>query len=117
MDSVKDRLLELLGLEPLILLSMLALLAFGFYKIFLRNLIMDRHKTMNRIFNEILTIYVMFLFFWFTQYYLQRDNTELSRFFIYAGIAAVVAGAVFFVRTVKVIVFEYLFFIVVPYYY
>jgi small-conductance mechanosensitive channel len=110
MDSVRDRLLELLGMEPLILLSLLALLAFAFYKIFLRNLIMDRHKTLNRIFNEILASYVMFLLFWFTQFYLQRETSELSRFFIYAGIAAVVSGAVFFVRTVKVIVFEYLFF-------
>ncbi len=109
-DTIKDRLIELLGLEPLILTSLLAIAAFLFYKIFLRNLINDRHKTLNRIFGEILSSYVLFLIFWGSQFYLQYQSSDFSRFFIYFGIAAVISGAIFFVRTVKVIVFEYLFF-------
>ncbi len=107
--SIKDRLLGLLGAEPLVLLTLLGVLAFLFYKMFLRNLINDRHETLNRLFREILNRYILFLVFWGAQYYLQHES-EYSGFFVYFGIAAVVMGAVYFVRTVKVIVFEYLFF-------
>jgi len=107
--SMKDRLLELLGIEPLVLITLVAVIAYGFYKIFLRNVVASRHKTLTRLFREILHSYVVFSLFWFSQFYFQREN-ESSRFFVYLGIASVVTGAVFFIRTVKVIVFEYLFF-------
>ena len=110
MDStIKDRLLELLGFEPLVLVTVLALLAFGFYKIFLRNVVASRHKTLKRLFREILHSYIFFLVFWVSQFFLAREN-ESSRIFVYLGIITVVTGAIFFIRTVKVIVFEYLFF-------
>ena len=108
-ESIKERLLELLGVEPLILLTLFAFFSYIFYKIFLRNMINDRHKTMNRLFGELLQIYAPLLVFWFAQFYFLREG-ELARFFNYFGVLAVVAGATFFVRTVKVVVFEYLFF-------
>lgn len=108
-DSIRDRLLELLGVEPIILLSLAGILAFCFYKIFLRNLINDRHNTLNRIFKEILNSYILFIFFWGVQYYFQQSEAS-PRIFIYFGIVTVIAGAMYLVRTVKVMVFEYLFF-------
>ncbi len=109
METIKERLLDLLGIEPLVLLTLVGLAAFIFYKTFLRNLILDRHKTLNRLFSEGLNSYFVFIFFWFAQFYLGHEG-EFSRFYNYFGIAAVVTGAMFFVRTVKIIVFEYLFF-------
>lgn len=110
MDSVKERLLELLGVEPLILLTLLALASYVFYKLFLRKLSEERHGTLSRIYGEMVKAYAFLLIFWGIQFYLQHDGGEYARFFNYFGIAAVISGAIFFVRTVKVIAFEYLFF-------
>jgi small-conductance mechanosensitive channel len=109
MDSIRDRLVEVLGVEQLVLLVLPAVLSYLFYKVFLRNLSQDRHRNLQGLFRRILNSFSMFAIFWSLQFYLQQQTGEVSRFFVYCGIAAIITGALFFVRTVKVIVFEYLF--------
>jgi len=108
-ETIKERLLELLGIEPLVLITLLAFSSFIFYKIFLRNMIKDRHGTMRRLFTELVQIYIPFLVFWFAQFYFLREG-EFARFYNYAGVLAVVTGSYFVIRVVKIMVFEYLFF-------
>lgn len=109
MDSIRDRLVEVLGVEQLVLLVLPAVLSYLFYKVFLRNLSQDRHRNLQGLFQRILNSFSMFAVFWALQFYLQQQTGDSSRFFVYCGIAAIITGALFFVRTVKVIVFEYLF--------
>jgi len=109
MQNIKERLLELLGLEPLVLLVLLAFAAYLFYKIALRNLIFDRHATLNRLFKELLQIFCVLITFWAGQFFLAMEP-EYTRIFNYVGVLTVLTGSVFFVRIVKVLVFEYLFF-------
>ena len=108
MDTVKERVVELLNLEPLIALTVFSVVSFIFYKIFLRKLSEERHKNLSNLFRELVKTYALFLGLWIAQFFLREG--EYSRFFIYFGIAAVVMGSVFFVRTIRVVVYEYLFF-------
>ncbi len=109
MEAIRERMVAVLGVEQFLLLVMPAVLSFLFYKIFLRKLSQDRHRNLQGLFRKILNSFSFFVVFWVTQFYFQQQGGDAERFFVYAGIAAIITGAFFFVRTVKVIVFEYLF--------
>ena len=110
MDTVQERLQNLLGIEPLVVLTVLGLISFAFYKIWLKNVKASRHETFKRLFREWMTSYVLFVISWVLQFLMMHQFMVLERFYNYVGVTAVVFAAVVFVRCVKIIVFEYLFF-------
>jgi small-conductance mechanosensitive channel len=109
MDAIRDRMMAVLGVEQFVLLVLPAILSFLFYKIFLRKLSQDRHRNLQGLFRKILNSFSVFVVFWGLQYFFHQQGTDGELFFVYCGIGAIITGAFFFVRTVKVIVFEYLF--------
>ncbi len=110
MESIRERLLDFLGTEQLILVVLPAVLSYFFYRIFLRKISEGRHRNLKGLFRKMLFSFVVFVIFWGGQFYLQSLTGDASRLFVYFGIATVISGAVLFVRTVKIMVFEYLFF-------
>ncbi len=110
MEAIRERLMDFLGIEQLILLVLPAILSYLFYRIFLRNISEGRHRNLKGLFRKMLFSLVLFVIFWIGQFYLQEFTGDAARLFVYFGIASIITGAVFFVRTIKVVVFEYLFF-------
>ena len=109
MMTTHERLLALLGIEPLVLLLNFAAVSYILYKIFLRKLNEERHANLGKLFKEAFYTGFVFSVFWGLQFLIQKEIMQLERFYDYFGIAAVVLGAVFFIRIVKILVFEYLF--------
>ncbi len=109
-ESIKERLLEVLGIEQMVMLVLPAVFSYLFYKIFLRKLSEDRHRNLKKLFGRILSSFMVFVTFWGLQYYFHQQGGDLERFHVYCGVLAVITGAFFFVRTIRVLVFEFLFF-------
>jgi small-conductance mechanosensitive channel len=110
METIKDRLINLLGFEPVIALALLALTAYMIYRFALKKLNPSRHVTMKRLFRELMSASTIFILLWLIQFGILQRFEVLDRFYNYVGVAAVVFGAIVFVRIVKIMVFEYLFF-------
>jgi small-conductance mechanosensitive channel len=108
--DMRDRLIALLGIEPLILFTVLCLGAFLIYKIFLRKVNDERHQNLGKLFRELAFTYVMYVASWGLQYMILKQWVMLDAFYHYFGIATLILGAILFVRAVKILVFEYLFF-------
>ncbi len=108
--SMKEKLLELLGVEPLVLLTLLALVSLFIYKVFMKNVNDDRHRSLTRLFKALFATYLTFIFFWAIQYFISTNEVALfNRFYNYFGLATVALGALFFVRIIEIMVFQYLF--------
>ncbi len=110
METIKDRLISLLGFEPVIALTLLALTAYLIYRFALKKLNPSRHVTMKRLFRELMSASTVFILLWLIQFGILQRFEILDRFYNYVAVAAVVFGAIVFVRIVKIMVFEYLFF-------
>lgn len=108
--SIQERLQHLLGIEPLILLTLLGMGAYAFYRVGLRDVKAHRHETLKRLFREVLSTWGIFTVLWGVQFFLLSAVPGGERFYPYIGVATVALGAAVFVRCVKIIVFEYLFF-------
>ena len=109
LETIHDRLLPLLGVEPLISLTLLSVGVFVFYKIFLKGLNLERHANLKTQFRELFTTHAIFVVLWFIQTLSQSGLVFLAPFFNYFGIGAVLFGALTFIRASKVLVNEYLF--------
>lgn len=110
MDStISTRLMPLLGIEPLISLTLLSVGVYLIYRIFLQGVSSSRHKNLKVLFQELLSTHVVFVFLWTVQYLILHYFAMLDSFFPYFGIGTVIVGALVFVRAIKVLVFEYLF--------
>ena len=107
---MKERLLELLGFEPLVLVTVLGVISYFIYKFFLRSLSQQRHQNLKKLFRGMVKIYLCFAVMWVLQYLVQTQTLPLDAFFSYFGISAIILGAFVFVRIVKILVFEYLFY-------
>ncbi len=107
--DMSERLANLLGLEPLIALTVLGLGVYFIYKILLRDAKKSRHDTLKRLLRELFLTYSMFALVWIVQYGIFHQLTYLMTFYNYFGTAAVILGALVFVRSIKILVFEYLF--------
>lgn len=105
-----ERIAELCQLEPLLVILGLAASAFLFYKIFLRRISSERHRSFLRQFKEIF-IHGLIA----TGLYLGHEATAfgqavglLQRFSVYFGFFALIWYSITFVKTIRVIFFEYL---------
>ncbi|NDG83768.1 MAG: hypothetical protein EBX52_01870 [Proteobacteria bacterium] len=110
MDTVKERLESLLGFEPLIVLSVLVVVAFLIYRLMFKRLNDSRRTLFRTLFKSLVSAYVAFLVLWVLQYLASQDPGHLGRLYNYFGIVSAILGAMVFVRIVKIVVFEYLFF-------
>jgi hypothetical protein len=108
-DTIRERLIPLLGIEPLISLTLLAVGVYIFYKIFLKGLGQERHINLKRLFKELSFTHMSFIVLWILQFVTLRPFTFLDPFYTYFGIGAVIFGALSFVRSIKILVNEYLF--------
>lgn len=112
MQIQEQALHRLLDIEPLILISLLLLSAWGFYKFLLKDISPDRHQRIRYQFNYILKMFSFFIGFYFSYaiFYQLSDKFEmLGRSAVYLGLATVVAGAAVTVKTSRLILLQYLF--------
>lgn len=110
METIKDRLENLLGFEPLIAISLLAGVIYGSYRFFLRDLSASRHQMLKALFREWFGTYFVFILLWSMSWLIQEEFRNLAPFYIYSGMATLVFGAMVAIRLTKIAVFEYLFF-------
>lgn len=104
-----DRLLTLLGVEPLVALSVMVLAVTLIYKILLRDAKASRHETLRRLLKELYYTHLVFMGSWLIQYLIAHNFQAIFTAYHYFGTAAVIMGSVVFVRAIKILVFEYLF--------
>jgi len=107
--DMKIRLMNLLGIESLILLTLSCVGIYLFYKFFLRKISEARHANLKNLFRELSVTYVLFGVLWNLQHWILKKWFFLDSFYPYFGVATLVFGAILFVRAVKILVFEYLF--------
>ena len=108
-DTIQDRLVELLGIQPFISLTLLSIGVYLFYRLFLKSVSLDRHTNLKQLFRELLNTQLVFTVLWIVQYGMQKQGSFMDSFFIYFAIGAVIVGALSFVRAIKILVNEYLF--------
>ncbi len=107
-----QRLYQILDLETFILLTVLGIIAFLFYRFFLKEVSSERHQNINTHINRLLKYFSVMTFF-FCVYLLSSQAADQIDFFKrvlpYLGLISFLAGAVFFVKTCRLLVLQYLF--------
>ncbi len=111
-----DRIDQAIQIEPGIFILFLTIAAFALYKIFLTELTPERHRNLRKLFKNLsghmATACILFLMYWFS-YELpdsERINNGLNRFLPWIGFFTVVWAAIVFIKTCRILAFEYLFF-------
>lgn len=109
-----ERIEALVQLEPFVVLVGLALGAWGVYKIFLRNVNEERHLNLGRLFRNLwghLAVFVTsFAGYWALFSSPLLASAPGARVAAYLGLFTILMGAVVFVKSSKIILFEWLFF-------
>ena len=107
-----SRVEALIQFEPALIVLGLFLGAWIIYKIFLTGISPDRHKNLKALFSNLamhLTIWIfLFIGYWLVQRGLELGITN-ERFPTYVGLLTLVWGAIVFVKTCRILLFEYLF--------
>jgi small-conductance mechanosensitive channel len=109
MNEIHQNLVDLLGVEPLVVLTFSCAVTLFIYKFLMKKVNESRHGLMRRLFAELFRTYAVFAVFWTIQILIQKQFLFLDKFFLYFGVATVILGAFVFVRSVKIFVFQYLF--------
>ncbi|MCM0604870.1 MAG: hypothetical protein KA715_02145 [Xanthomonadaceae bacterium] len=108
-----DRIIELLDVEPLTIILAFAIGSWLIYKIFLRKLTSDRHKMLKRDFKNLsANTFIWLICTTIFSFLAERETlpTLLNRLLPYFGVLTLILGSVVFVKSWKIIVFEYLFY-------
>jgi small-conductance mechanosensitive channel len=105
-----QRLYQILELETFILLTVLGILAFLFYRFFLKDVSQERHQNINTHLKALLKYFSVMTGLYFL-YFLtsQTNNDSLKVILPYLGFLTFISGVVFFVKTSRLIVLQYLF--------
>jgi small-conductance mechanosensitive channel len=107
-----DRISNIIQLEQALLLLILAIGVYFFYKMFLRKVSRERHQNLKVLFAN-LTVHILFGAFLFLSFeFLQwfQDTPEpIGRIVPYLGLLALVSWATIFVKIARIFIFEYLF--------
>lgn len=107
-----QRIEELAQLEPALIVVGLALISWVIYKIFLREASKERHRNLQKLFlnmgAHLAVFIVLFVAYYFSQQLLESGEGN-DRVTSYFGLATLVAGAIVFVKTSRILLFEYLF--------
>ncbi len=107
-----ERITALIQFEPALVLAGLAVGAFLAYKLFLRAVSPTRHYNLKLLFRNLLIHALGFVvLFGVYQFLLETEKNALfERALSYLGLAVLISGAIVFVKTSRIILFEYLFF-------
>lgn len=107
-----QKLYQILDIETFILLAVWGILSFLFYRFFLQKVSAERHENLKGHFKTLFK-YFMTLSITFGLYLLAYQATteidSLKHLLPYMGLVAFIAGAVFFVKTSRLFVLQYLF--------
>lgn len=107
-----QKLSDAIQIEPgLIIFAMMAA-AWLIYRIFLKNLSEERHYYMRNYFLNLVS-HVMFATIFFLTYWALQNVTDtpvLERMTPYVGLITLVSGCIVFIKTARIIAFEYLFY-------
>jgi small-conductance mechanosensitive channel len=109
-----DKLLDLINLEVALILTILATSSWLFFRFLLQNLNADRQTNLRALFRNLaghtIMLWVLYAIFWSVTEALQETLTgPQARGLAYFGLVVLLQGSVVFVKTSKIIVFEYLF--------
>ena len=102
-----------LQVEPVLFVALTAISSFLLYKLFLRGLTPERHRNLrNQFKNLIFHIFICCVFY--SLFVLIREWPEVTPGFLritpYFGLATIIWTSVVFVKTCRILIFEYLFF-------
>ncbi|MFN7455037.1 MAG: mechanosensitive ion channel family protein [Pseudobdellovibrionaceae bacterium] len=101
----------LLELEPFLLLSSLVLLAWAFYKIFLREATEERHKSLRAQYKNLFSHFLALAVFFSIYILLQQSESPslLTRSTSYIAFLAYLWGLIVFIKSSRIIILQYLF--------
>ena len=102
----------MLELEPYILLGCLIVIAWVFYKFFLKEATDERHKIIRGHFRILIRHFVILSFLFVTFIFMQSSEAQLgrfTRFTPYVAMLIFIWGNVVFVKTSRLIVLQYMF--------
>jgi small-conductance mechanosensitive channel len=104
---------QIIRLEPLLALLGLAAGSYLVYRFFLRSISPSRHQTLRSLFRNLLLHSTAWLALFLVYVSIQAAAPEaagtLARINTYIGLLTIVSGANVFVKTARILVFEYLF--------
>lgn len=106
-----QRLYQILDLETFILISVVGILSFLFYRFFLRDVSVERHQSINNHLKGLLRSYSFLCLFYGIYFLLSRiPEYEISvRLNPYIGMITFFIGVYFFVNACRLLVLQYLF--------
>lgn len=107
-----QRLYQILDLETFILLSVLGTISFLFYRFFLRKVSNERHSILSNRFKQLFRYFITLSVLYGLYLIVSRwaANSEYAHHSLpYVAIVTYIAGAVFFVRTCRLLILQYLF--------
>jgi len=108
-----ERIANLVQLEPGVFIVSLALLSWIFYRVFLRDLSPERHRRLRVLFVNLSAHVGVFVGLFVVYAISQKSPNHLvivERVTSYFGLATLVSGAIVFVKSSRILLFEYLFF-------
>ncbi len=107
-----QRLYQIIDLESFILLSVLGVIAYLFYRFFLRGASAERHSNIKNHFKRLMKYFITMSVLYGVFFIVSRSAVESEharRILPYIGIVTYLSGAIFFVRTCRLLVLQYLF--------
>lgn len=102
---------SLLDFEPYVILTALVLLAWFFYKVFLKEANEERHRNLKRHFKNLIRHFLILttLFATFLILHQGSSDSSLVRATPYVALATLLWGMIVFVKTCRLIILQYLF--------
>lgn len=102
-------------IEPAIFILFLAITSFILYKLLMKDLTPERHRNLRNLFKNLsghtLTATILFVIYWFA--FELPDSTQinngLNRFLPWIGFFTIMWSATVFIKTCRILAFEYLF--------
>ena len=105
-----DRIEALMGYEPALVIVTFAIASWVFYKLLLRDLSVERHFNLRKLFKNLISHLGLWILLFFT-YLGLHSVPEAERISTYIGLMSVIWGCTIFVKTARITAFEYLFFL------
>ncbi len=101
----------LLDVEPFVIVCALMTLAWVFYKVFLKDVSLERHKNIQTHLQNIFRNFVIFSTLFVTALLLHQAplDASISRSTPYLALASLMSGMIVFVKTCRLIILQYLF--------
>ncbi len=110
-----DRIDLAIQLEPAVFILFLAITSYILYKLLMGDLTPERHRNLRKLFKNLsghsLTACILFFIYWFA-FELPDSahfNNGVNRFLPWIGFFTIIWGAIVFIKTCRILAFEYLF--------